>query len=297
MSQEELLYSIQQVSEMTGISKQLVRKWEDRYNLVNPKRLDNGYRMYTVYEVNLIKAVAKLVQSGHSVKQAVALVQSPDFNFNEVMNEEPTIDDLAHTFLNKLELAGADADDKKILYLLQQAHHTLGIQQLIDYIVVPYLKRIGELWCDQAWAEYQEAIASQTVRDFLANLRRGMFVPESAPLVVGSCLPNEYHEIPMHILLVQCSLKGYRTMMLGQSPAPKAIESIVNLKKPKFVLLTASTHEPFKNGFQTLYNLDTFASSKPETTFLLGGYGALNAAEHVNLKSIEIINSIDKLFH
>ena len=109
--------------------------------------------------------------------------------------------------------------------LLQQAHHTLGVDKLIQLVVVPYLSRIGELWCERTWGEYQEAIASQTVRDFLANLRREMYVPESAPLIVGSCLPGEYHEIPMHILLVQCALKGYRTMMLGQSPAPKAMDN------------------------------------------------------------------------
>ena len=124
-----------------------------------------------------------------------------------------------------------------------------------------------------------------------------MFVQDSAPLVVGSCLPNEYHEIPMHILLVQCALKGYRTMMLGQSPAPKAIESIVNLKQPKFVLLTASTYEPFKNGFEHLKNLDAFASTKTETLFLLGGLGAMEAAEHVKLNSIEFSNSLEKLFN
>ena len=295
MENNELKYNIQQVSEMTGVSKQLIRKWEDRYHLVNPQRLDNGYRMYTQYEVNLIKAVTKLIDQGNSVKQAVAIVLAPQFQMNEFLAEEPSSTSISNEFLDKLEAAGANADDKRILNLLQQAHHTLGVDKLLHLVVVPYLSKIGELWCERTWGEYQEAIASQTVRDFLANLRREMYVPESAPIIVGSCLPGEYHEIPMHILLVQCSLKGYRTLMLGQSPAPKAIESIVTLKKPKYVLLTASTLEPFKDGIESMKELDHFASSKPHIPFLLGGAGALLMKDELKLETIQIINALDSI--
>lgn len=37
----KLTYSIQQVAEMTGLSKQAIRKWEDRYGIIIPQRLDN----------------------------------------------------------------------------------------------------------------------------------------------------------------------------------------------------------------------------------------------------------------
>ncbi len=293
MIENDLKYSIQQVSDMTGVSKQLIRKWEDRYDLVHPQRLDNGYRMYSSHEVNIIKAVTKLIEQGNSVKQAASFIQNEAFNLNEFLQQDSPNENIVDTILQNLENAGSVADDKRILYLLQQAHHTLGVQRLIDNIVVPYLRKIGELWCDQSWGEYQEAIASQTVRDFLANLRREMYVSENAPLIIGSCLPGEYHEIPMHILLVQCSLKGYKTMMLGQSPAPKAIEKIVQLKNPQYVLLTASTYEPFKNGYQHLKELDAFAVTEPNVRFCLGGAGAMDAAEHITLEKIEFVHTLD----
>ena len=295
MIENDLKYSIQQVSDMTGVSKQLIRKWEDRYNLVNPQRLDNGYRMYSSHEVNIIKAVTKLIEQGNTVKQAATIIQGEGFNLDELLQQESSKENVIDTILLNLENAGSVADDKRILYLLQQAHHTLGVQQLVYNVIVPYLRKIGELWCDQSWGEYQEAIASQTVRDFLANLRREMYVSEKAPLIVGSCLPGEYHEIPMHILLVQCSLKGYKTIMLGQSPAPKAIEKIVTLKNPQYVLLTASTYEPFKNGYQHLKELDEFAATLPNVHFYLGGAGAMDAEEHITLKKIEFVHNIDFL--
>ncbi len=71
----KLTYSIQQVAEMTGLSKQVIRKWEDRYGIITPQRLDNGYRIYSQEEIALLKKIIKLTEAGHSVKQAATLVQ------------------------------------------------------------------------------------------------------------------------------------------------------------------------------------------------------------------------------
>ncbi|WP_243387179.1 MerR family DNA-binding transcriptional regulator [Bacillus kexueae] len=42
---DERTYHIQQVLNLTGLSKQVIRKWEERYQIVQPQRLDNGYRI------------------------------------------------------------------------------------------------------------------------------------------------------------------------------------------------------------------------------------------------------------
>ena len=54
---KRLTYTIQQVAEMTGLSKQVIRKWEDRYSIIQPERLENGYRIYSSEEVALLKKV------------------------------------------------------------------------------------------------------------------------------------------------------------------------------------------------------------------------------------------------
>ena len=69
------MYFIQQVSDMTGLSKQVIRKWEERYNLVQPKRLENGYRIYSEVDINSLLSVKTLSGQGHSVKRAVELTK------------------------------------------------------------------------------------------------------------------------------------------------------------------------------------------------------------------------------
>ncbi|NKE04012.1 MerR family transcriptional regulator [Mesobacillus selenatarsenatis] len=77
---EKPLYFIQQVSEITGLSKLVIRKWEERYQIVIPKRLDNGYRVYTEADVNKILSVKNLTDQGYSVKQAALFLQKNDRN-------------------------------------------------------------------------------------------------------------------------------------------------------------------------------------------------------------------------
>ncbi|MGN7477814.1 MerR family transcriptional regulator [Solibacillus silvestris] len=280
------MYSIRQVSEITNLSKQQIRKWEDRYQIIQPERLDNGYRIYTEYEVQILMQLKSYINNGMTIKQAIAHYSaqknSPEAN--------PT-----RNFQKALIQAGTEGNEHEILHLLEKAHHKFGVEKLISEIIVPFLHEVGKLWCDHVWGEYQEAICSQTVRDFLSHIRRRFFVPDDAPLVLGSCLPGERHEIPMQILLIQCMLRGYRTMMLGPSPAPAAIQSAIILKKPSIVLLTGSTNIAFTEFAQSIHTLEKFAQAHRHIAFFIGGTGTELHYGQFQLNAMRLAHSIDDI--
>lgn len=276
-------YSIQQVAEITGLSKQVIRKWEDRYQIIQPQRLDNGYRVYTEDELLTLNQLTLLTSSGMTVKQAIEVY----LHQKSTLQTNPT-DPFRHALIQ----AGTEGNEHKLLHLLEQAHHKFGIEKLISDIIVPFLHEVGRLWCEAAWGEYQEAISSQTIRDFLTHVRRHFFVSEDAPLVLGSCLPGERHEIPMQILLIQCMLRGHRTVMLGPSPAPTAIESTIALKKPSIVLLTASTDTAFTEHAQSIQALEQLAQEQTAISFFIGGAGSEKHYEAFHLSALKLSRSI-----
>lgn len=297
---KRLTYTIQQVAEMTGLSKQVIRKWEDRYGIIQPERLDNGYRIYNSDEVELLKKVVHYSNEGYTIKLAAQYAKA-DLEKEEPKPTAPT-QSATHSndynlYLNLLLKAGEVGNDSTILHLLQQAHNLYGIQTLLDEIIVPFMTKVGQLWCDKKWGEYQEAISSQTVRDFLTNLRRTIYVPADAPLIVGGCLPEERHENPMHILLVKCMLKGYQTKMLGAAPAPTAIESTVAMLKPQIVLLTGSTYVVTKDDGKSILALDAFAATMPETKFYIGGHGVIGLKEKLHLQHLSEAHSLDDILN
>ncbi len=55
---------INAVERETGISKELLRMWERRYRFPNPQRDDKGDRVYTPEDVNKLRLVRRLLDSG-----------------------------------------------------------------------------------------------------------------------------------------------------------------------------------------------------------------------------------------
>ena len=84
----EMNYNITQVADMTGLSKQVIRKWEERYGIVQPKRLDNGYRIYSKNEVSTLLYVKSLIDKGQTVKQAALQMKEKGTRTKESLFEK-----------------------------------------------------------------------------------------------------------------------------------------------------------------------------------------------------------------
>lgn len=290
------MYFIQQVSDMTGLSKQVIRKWEERYNLVKPKRLENGYRIYNESDINFLVSVKSLSEQGYTLKQAVDLTKERNININALpvpvysLHHSPVFNDYVFQLLEK----GVHCDELELHLVLQQAYHSFGLSEFLTSIVVPFLNEVGNRWYRKEWNEYQEATSSLVVRDFLVQIRRNYHSRDDAPLIVGACLPYERHEIPLQILLLKFMMAGWKTILIGASPAPGSIESLVVKLKPAKVLLSATTMIPFENDSDLLKRLDQFAVDNKQMDFYLGGPGALEYAKNITLRSIHVTNSIEE---
>lgn len=281
-------YYIQQVAKITGLSKQVIRKWEERHNIIQPKRLDNGYRIYSEDEINTLLTIKTLTAEGHSIKQASLLATS------QVQQKNEQLEQMNHYVLKLLQ-SGTDCNEDTINLMLQQAYNQLGLEKLIKLVIIPFLKEVGRRWEKGEWSEFQESLSSLAVRDFLVQIRRNFQYKSNAPLILGACLPYEHHEIPIHLILLQSMLKGWRTILIGASPAPGSIESFVKKFKPKKVFLSAMTTIPFETDPQLLKNLDEFAANYENINFHLGGDGAIEFTKNIKLKAIHVTNSIDEI--
>lgn len=60
---DRALFSISVVTELTGVSQQVLRGYEDR-GLVTPHRTDGGTRRYSRDDVDRINEIAKLLETG-----------------------------------------------------------------------------------------------------------------------------------------------------------------------------------------------------------------------------------------
>jgi len=294
-SNEDGFFTIQQVADITGLSKQVIRKWEERYGIIKPKRMENGYRIYSKQDVQTLLKTKTLSEQGHTLKQAALLVRDmeevPEI---PIVQGNPGHDEELNEYVFQLLEKGWHCDEIELNLILKQAYHHVGLQRFINNIAVPFLKEVGKKWESHEWGEYQESVSSLVVRDFLVQIRRNHPYRENAPFVLGACLPNEQHEVPLHLILMHFMLEGWKTQLIGTSPAPGAIESLVDKLKPDVVLLSVTTAFPFEKDPGLLERLDQFAEKLKDVPFYLGGQG-ISYLSNYKPRAITVTNSIEDI--
>ncbi|MGK4151831.1 MerR family transcriptional regulator [Kurthia gibsonii] len=282
-------YSISNVEAITGIKKETLRKWEQRYDFLHPKRLDNGYRQYSQQQVEFLCLLQSQLQQGISLKKAI------QFATEQAAQKQP-IQSLVEPFLYQLLAYGEECDEEAFSITLHQAHQTLGLTIYLQQLIRPFLQEVGRRWVTKQWSEYQEKFVSTLIQNHLVEVKQQIPVPKNAPLVIGACLPHENHELPLHMLLLQILLKGYRIFLIGRSPAPGTIEDFVDKLHPTVVLLSATTLIPLEHP-DHLYELDNFAKKRPKITFFLGGTGANQLIERKPLTTITITHTLEPIWN
>ncbi|WDL99076.1 MerR family transcriptional regulator [Alicyclobacillus sp. ALC3] len=201
---------IKQVAARTGLSEQLIRKWEQRYRAVTPRRMQNGYRVYQEHDVRILMSIAHLVERGIPVRRAVALVtaergevfdaasdssmavgvqllQAQENTFRrrreqasehvseqmlEFRSHRARIlrDNPLHSVLEAMLAAGAVGDLQRLETILQRCFVSEGLRIAVNCVVTPFLQEVGWLWSMGSWSEDQEHLSSLTVRNFLVRL-------------------------------------------------------------------------------------------------------------------------------
>jgi DNA-binding transcriptional MerR regulator len=71
----ENLYSIQFVSNVTGINPHTIRAWEKRYGATKPVRDRNGRRLYSDEEISRLEVLHKLVSQGNSISDIATMAK------------------------------------------------------------------------------------------------------------------------------------------------------------------------------------------------------------------------------
>ncbi len=67
----EPTFTIKAVQNRTGIKPVTLRAWERRYDLLQPTRMENGYRLYSERDVQLLLWVQRRLDSDVSISQVV----------------------------------------------------------------------------------------------------------------------------------------------------------------------------------------------------------------------------------
>lgn len=206
MNPEYRTYEIQEVSGLTGLSRDRLRAWERRYEAVRPVRQANGYRAYTADQVALLRAYGRLVTKGARIGELVG--RPPAEVIETAWRELPD-----GTPLGGLLAPIRRLDREALELLIAEQLAIRGLVRFADEIVMPLATLIGDLWTIGDLPIAAEHLASEVV---VHALKEGIRADQQwGPLVLAACLPGERHEWGFLSTLCQVQRGGWQIRYLG----------------------------------------------------------------------------------
>lgn len=281
------LYSIKDLDKLSGVKAHTIRVWERRYRIVKPQRTETNRRRYGDDDLRKIINVSILRRNGIKISEIAKytpeqIEEKVSFISMSVFHSDTQIDSLVVAMTRRDEKAAND--------LLVRLIMNRGLEQTMETVVFPFMKRIGVMWHTGA-----TDIGSE---HFITNIfRQKLFaaidnLPPSANPVrrkVLMFLPeNELHEIGLLFFHYLVRKEGHDSLYLGQTtPLVSAIE--VNRTWNADIIVTGTlTAETVEDEFPALVS-----KAFPKQKILLAGLLAHSAVKAKQKNILPLFSSDD----
>lgn len=222
------MYRTKTVAELLGIPRNTLLAWERRYELVQPDRQDNGYRTYTDEDLRRLRVLKKLLDEGHRIGEAVAMVSAHAAPEQKALGGTAQ---LVEDLLGHLLRFDRDAAVRAV-----EAAGPLRFSTQVDEVLGPVLRRLGQGWIDGEVSIAQEHFGSAFCRErlqgILTQLGSG---PDDGPGAVLAGFPGDPHEGGLLMAAVHLSLRGHRVSVLGPDVPAEAVIEVARARRPRLV--------------------------------------------------------------
>ncbi|MFZ1878666.1 MAG: B12-binding domain-containing protein [Gaiellaceae bacterium] len=251
--------NIAALTRRTGISPDTIRKWEQRYAVLQPSRTPGGQRRYSELDVARVEWLKARIHEGYRIGEAATLLGSG----------YPVVAGTATEIASALVEATIRADVNGLARLVDQALSGPSLEDAFSESLAPALTEVGALWADGKIGVAQEHLASGTVR---AALQKLLSDPRGGlrGTAVLACAPGEQHEIGLLMLAVLLRADGWQVAYLGPDTPPLEALSLAIDVGARAVCFSATVEASAKALKREL----AAADAPPDISVLVGGPAA-----------------------
>jgi MerR family transcriptional regulator, light-induced transcriptional regulator len=262
-------HPIQVVARRTGLTADVLRAWERRYEAVVPGRSSGSRRYYTDDDIERLILLRRATLGGRSIGQVASLS-------NRELQALITGDEKAAHALTRERGAGGDAagagrpgsgsdtrrtasgsvqgataaehqelcleaaralDGDRLETALARASLELSPTAVIEQVLAPLLRVIGDRWREGTLRIAHEHLATAVMRTFL-GARIVSARPDSDPLIVVATPSGQMHELGALLAAATAASEGWRVAYLGTSLPAEEIAAVAAQRRARAVALS-----------------------------------------------------------
>ena len=286
----EVRYSIKDLENFTNIKAHTIRIWEQRYKLLTPKRTDTNIRYYSESDLKKILNINLLYTNGLKISKIAALSETQIIEQAKEIIQQTTDD--FRSELDDLTVAILDFDKVEVRKILDNSFKELGLLPMYMGIIVPLLKKIGELWQVNSIEVIHEHFFSNLYRGFLMSkidhLPDTTADDKTALLFLHDKEEHEFSLLLYHFILKEA---GYHCIYLGQNLPVKDLPIAYERVHPS-VVATTFISQITEKEFSIVVNI--LKGFSKESKVVISGMRAELFKDQLP-KGVELITSTEQL--
>lgn len=226
-------FTIKDLENLTGVKAHTIRIWEQRYSFLKPQRTDTNIRYYNNDELKTILNIALLNKYGYKISHIDRMSESEMREkiltlSNSQAQQERVINDLIQ---HMIDMNIDDFEDVLDGYIKIK-----GIEKAINFIIFPFMERIGVLWVTDHINPAQEHLVSNIIRQKLIvgieNVSSSIHIDKTILLFLPE---GEYHELGLLYIQYLLKSRGIGSLYLGANVPLEDVAYVASAKKPDYL--------------------------------------------------------------
>jgi MerR family transcriptional regulator, light-induced transcriptional regulator len=303
-------FSIQFVTQVTGINAHTLRAWEKRYNAVVPTRNIKGKRLYSQEDIERLKKLIFLVNMGSSISDVASL--NPSKLEELVKHYESKKAPLRKTETSSVAITAAEINSTLqhlvmalhgykldiISHELDKIKNLLGPRDFALSILSPLLSEVGNLVENGSLSIAQEHSLSAILKFHVGHmLFKHLEQSDKMNLkVVISAPEGELHEFGIMISALLCCHYNLDFFYLGPNmPAKSLAEAANQIGAKKLIIGVSRVYDTKPGGFLDSYVNELIHDLNDGIDLWVGGVG--KATTYLDQPHITLIPTLSMLDH
>jgi MerR family transcriptional regulator, light-induced transcriptional regulator len=283
-------YSIKDLEQLSGIKAHTLRIWEQRYNIISPKRTDTNIRTYDDLDLKLVLNISLLKDHGYKISEIARL------SVDEMNQEVIKISDRHLSYpdqIHALTISMIDLDEERFEKIISTNILQFGFESTMIHIIYPFLSRIGTLWVTGSVGPAQEHFITNLIRQKLIVAIDGQVSKQrtNGKKYMLYLPEGELHEISLLFANYIIRARNNKVVYLGQSLPFNELVFAYDIHKPDYIF-SAITSVP--SNLETQLYVNRLAKQFPESHLLLTGYQIVGQDIQMPDNGT-VINNIDDL--
>lgn len=246
--------NISAVERETGISKEVLRKWESRYGFPRPDRDALGERVYPPQQVARLRLIKRLLDAGQRPAKVVPESAGDLADLardSHVRMAGPSAPILEEQLLDALRGRDLAAFRRRLDRLLLRQ----GLAGFVMDCVAPLTHAVGEAWARGDLAIHEEHLYSEVIQNLLRGALDAVGEPGGRPRVLLTTPPEEVHGLGLLMVASLLALEGAQCLLLGVQCPLEELALAARTQDADVVVLSFSIAYPRRRVLPVLTEL------------------------------------------